>query len=332
MNVLIFDLKVEGITPAALRVHSCEKAENLINMAITLDPEYIIIHADQADWLLDAYSKSPNRLKADIIVVCPISTPQVIREWTSKGAAMAWNELNWENELHGLIDVPASSQTEVQHVLEHSPGMSQIITVGSTYGGAGSTHTAFLLASFLARHCKTKVALVERGSNPCFHQLDEFHNGQKNSFRPRFEIDRLTLFKGTGSSKWVDSATDDFQYVVVDMGDIEQSEDTQAFFRSSLPVLVASASDWRFQELHDFIKRNNVHRQDRMRIAFPMASDEAMDALTTVMKNRLLFSLPPHGDPFTRQEDTDEVLESILFPLMPKRSKGPLARLFGRQN
>lgn len=330
MNVLIFDLKVKGITPAALRVHSCEKAENLINMAITLNPEYIITHADQAEWLLDAYSTSQNRLKADIVVVCPISTPQVIREWTSRGAAMVWNELSWEDELHSLVDVPVPSQTEVQNVSEHSSGMSQIITVGSTYGGAGSTHTAFLLASFLARHCKTKVALVETGSNPCFHRLDDFYNGQKNSIRPRFEIDKLTLFKGNGSAKWIDSATDDFPYVVVDMGDMEQSDDSQAFFRSSLPVLVASASDWRFQELHDFIKRNNAHRQDRMRIAFPMASDEAMDALTKVMKNRLLFSLPPHGDPFTRQEDTDEVLESILFPLMPKRPKGAFSKLFGR--
>ncbi|MGG1670004.1 hypothetical protein ACIFOE_05005 [Paenibacillus sp. NRS-1783] len=331
MNVLIFKLQTKGVTPAVLRVHACDNENDLVENAIMLNPEYIIVHSDHAEVVLGTCSSLQEELQAQIIVVCPISTPQVIREWTSRGAAMAWHELNWEEQLYNLMDPLVNTpDTATQNVSEYVQGMSQIITVGSTYSGAGSTHTAFLIASFLSRYCRAKVALIERGSHASFHKLDECYHGQKNSARTRFDINKVTLFKAIGSAEWVDSIADDFPFVVVDMGDVEEIEEVQTFFRSSLPVLVASSSDWRLRDLGDFMNRNRSFRQDRMRIACPLGTKEAIDSLRKMMKNRMFFSVPQHDNPFESQEDTDEVMESILSPLLPKKGKSGLSRLFSR--
>lgn len=327
MNIIIYGVEITQPGPPDVRMHICKDQTSLVEMALTLNPNYIIAHEGHAEWVLDVLR--PN-LQTPVIVVCEIETPQVTRDWTAKGAYTAWSRLKWEQLLHQLSDQPEEESEEIHKAgptFERNARRTEIIAVGGVASGIGSTHLSVLIAAYLSRFFRTKVAILEYGSKPCFHQLDTLRNGQQQAFsRLRFEINNLTFLKAAHYSEY---ATEDFDYVVVDMGELEHTEDVSYFFKSSLPVLVASSRDWRVHELFNFCSKNSSFKQDRMCVAFPMGEEESLDFIRSVIKKRPLYSVPQHSDPFAKQSDTDESLESILYPLLPKKPRNGISRFFG---
>lgn len=339
MKIILFGLEQTLPAPAEFRLHRCTDIENLAQMLLGMTPEFVVVEEGKADLVLSALGDLTGELQTEVIILCAITAVTTTREWVAKGARHVWPALRWEDKLSELSQSVHSSDQIDQNVspgdsasYERSQEMTQVIAVGGTYSGAGSTLMSLLVANFMARRYRTKVAVIECGNKPSFSQLDMFLNGHVGAvLRPRLEVGDLVLFKADSNNSYAYYAADDYPIVVMDMGDVDQSEDKEEFFKANLSILVASPNDWRMPELMNFCQRNSSYRQDRMRVALPMAEQESLDLVRGVLRDRLVFSVPQHVDPFDRNPETDECLEGILSPMLPKRVKTGFARLLGKK-
>ncbi|ASA20267.1 hypothetical protein [Paenibacillus donghaensis] len=229
---------------------------------------------------------------------------------------------------------------EVQHLVETNTqqvavpeldfkrvGERIVIAVGSVFEGAGSTHTALLIAHYLARYAKTKVAVWEGGSRPCFSFLEYIKEGNYSN-HPRYDLGDIALYKAEVSEHWVGSLMNEYKYTVLDLGCLTSSNQAGLFVQASLPVLIGSGSEWRVKELISFCREYSRVPQDYWRIALPLANDQNQEMVAGCLSGRPVFAVPNHPDPFQLQTNTDELLEGLLSPILQKQKKRGFSRFF----
>ncbi|MBA9086513.1 hypothetical protein FHR92_002991 [Fontibacillus solani] len=340
MNILIYDLELKQIAllNPGVQLLTCQDRESLEKRLLVTQPDYLILSEAEAEEIL----KWNNTLSEDdmsVIVVASGNNPQEVREWTKIGAHYVWAREEWEKQLDEFISA---------HLLQHTPSRlhddaiavrslddwsdddTLVIAVGGVYSGVGSTHTALLIANFLSRYTKQPVALWESTQRPTFEFLQYIKHG-KNNDSPKFKIGSVTYFKSEVDATLIEDAADQFRYLVIDMGCIQECTQKELFFKSRLSVLVGSASEWRVQENIRFCGSYSQSKQNRWRIVLPLASPEAQEETAQMLSGRPVFSLPGHFNVFDQQDDTDQVLEGVLSPILPKKAKRKFSQLFFNQ-
>lgn len=335
MHVLTCGLEAQKLSLPNQLLHRCSSVEEVEKTLVILQPEYILVHEEKAPEIIELVSKKLQS-NVSIIVVCLSDSPQIVRKWTSIGALMVWSLLNWEEQLKriGSEDIirdnkeVASESLGLPH-MDFSPNdvMTIVIAVGGVYEGAGSTHTALLIANYLMRYYKTRVALWEAGTKPCFDFLHYVVSG-KEIRKQRFELGDLTFFNAEIPLNMVESAAAEYQFLVMDLGCLDHNENQKLFANARIPVLVGSGSEWRMRELIKYCGEQASKRQDRWRIVLPMASMEMRHEMGECLVGRPVFALPAHIDIKKAQETTDQVLEGILSPVLSNRPRKGLAKLF----
>lgn len=327
MQVICCGLTLTDMPPAHLKLYFCTQAADVENMLLLMEPAYLIVSEQQAETVLNG-----TRDKAvDVIVV-----GEQVRYWTAHGAAMVWDTSNWEVTLQGLGK--SNSQHNEQHTdskieltsSDENSGTNEtiMIAVGSTNSGVGSTHTALLIGQYLAKYGKGNVAIWEAGENPCFEFLEYVQQGNYSG-TSYFDYGNVTLFKGGNNWQWMDIAMDRYAYVILDLGCMQdESEKVGLFLKSHLPVLVSSGSAWRMKDLIQFCREHTEARQERWRITLPLASKESRNEVAEILAGRPIFALPCHSEPLQAQSETEQVLEGILSPILPKKTKKWLSHFF----
>ncbi|MGG3278941.1 hypothetical protein [Paenibacillus solani] len=328
MRILTYDVENKDLSMPHIEIQSCESINDLIQNYMIFNPSVVVVSDNAASEVLEKFRSL--KFQMNIAVITQNNDTRNIRSWISEGAAHVWSELNWMDELSEEFSQvkPLFSDEPVKEVSPlvdtfNSPSLvSYVIGVGGIYEGAGTTHTSIMIANYLSRATKTPVAIWEAGHKPCFHFLDYLKNGQFHQSRPRFELKNVTFFKETTSYQQLRSVANDFRFVVLDLGCLDQhKENTELFLDSDIPILVGSGSEWRMKEIMQFCQLHNKVAQDRWRITMPLARDEAVEEMGEALRGRPVFNIPFHSDPFDVQDDTDQVLEGVLSPILPKRKR-----------
>ncbi|WP_138753527.1 hypothetical protein [Paenibacillus sinopodophylli] len=324
MHVLILGLEVKDIPPPAYRLHVCKDQHEverlLLNMAVSL----IVMPEALAPGMIERLNVFAS--ETQIAVVVSEHKQESARGWTSKGVAWVWPQKNWEQHLKLTFDTPEPepSYSGAEYHAEHTYDQpTLLIAVAGAFDGAGSTHLSFAIANYLAKQGSGKVALWEAGRNPCFEYLAFNRTGEMNT-KPRFEMDKVTCFKGSADIDWVESYAEQFRYLIVDVGNLNTSEHAHHFFRANIPVLVGSGSSWRQRELAQLCRKHIHKPQEKWRIVLPMASEDARDELAEALAGRQVIALPV-CDPYHLSDEAEEVIQRMLQISVRKP-----ARLFGR--
>jgi hypothetical protein len=327
MQVICCGLTLTQMPPAHLKLYFCTQAADVENLLLLMEPAYLIIAEQQAEAVLSQVKNNGT----EVIVV-----GEQVRYWTAHGASMVWDVKEWESTLQGLGKRSIQHEDQYSgHGKEHttsnedsSSPETMIIAVGSTNSGVGSTHTALLIGQYLAKYGKGNVAIWEAGANPCFEFLEYVQQGSYNG-ASYFDYGNVTLFKSGKNWNWMDIAMDRYAYVVLDLGDMQdQPEQVRLFLKSHLPVLVSSGSTWRMKDLIQFCREHTEARQERWRITLPLASKESRDEVAEILSGRPIFALPCHSEPLQASSETEQVLEGILSPILPKKTKKWLSHFF----
>lgn len=327
MRVIIYDVQSKGLSKPYIEIQTCDTTKELILNCMISNPKVVVVSDKVASEVLIEIGSID--CQTDVAVVMESYNPRSVRHWISEGATHVWAESDWMDELNMEYpgDKPffaettkdASSYSEPYNELSL---VTNVIGVGGVYGGAGTTHTSIMIANYLSRMTKTPVAIWEAGEKSCFNLLDYLKHGEFHQNRPKFEMKNVTFFKDTTSYQQLRSVANDFRFIVFDLGCLDQHKaNTDHFLDSDLPILVGSGSEWRMQEIMQFCSLHNKVAQDRWRITMPLAKDDAVEEMGDALRGRLVFNLPFHSDPFDPQDDTDQALEGVLSPILPKRKK-----------
>lgn len=319
MHILLVGVKPE-ISDPHFKFHVCSTFEEVKESALILMPEYVLIHEKEARKLLPLAEEIP--VKFVVIIETSSLSTTAIRSWTALGASDVWLGSSWQEKLlEAHIQGGAKpQQIEPPEMNFSRTGERIVIAVGSVYEGAGSTHTALLIAHYLARHAKTKVAVWEGGIHPCFSFLEYIKEGDVSN-HPRYELNNVALYKAEVSEYWIGSLMSDYRYTVLDLGSLQGSKQADLFVQASVPVLVGSGSEWRMKELISFCREHSRVPQEYWRIALPLANDLNREMVAGCLSGRPVFSIPNHPDPFHPQVNTDELLEGLLSPVLQKPKK-----------
>lgn len=326
MHIVLVGVNPE-ISDPHFKFHVCGTLEEVKESSLILMPNYVLIHEDQARSILPLAEEIP--VKFVVISEANSLSSTAVRSWTALGASDVWMNESWQEKLletHHLVEA------KPQHIALPEMNLSRtgeriVIAVGSVYEGAGSTHTALLIAHYLARYAKTKVAVWEGGNHPCFSFLEYIKEGDFSN-HPRYDLNDVALYKAEVSEHWIGSLMNDYRYTVLDLGTLQTTKQADLFVQASLPVLVGSGSEWRVKELISFCREHSRVPQEYWRIALPLANEQNREMVAGCLSGRPVFALPNHPDPFQPQASTDELLEGLLSPILQKQKKRGLGRFF----
>lgn len=288
-----------------------------------MQPALIVMHETHSptplEWLSIHLPELP------VAIIARESGARAVRYWTAAGATYVWPEVGWADCLSFTFCEASAGLQDTTGALLRPAVIDEretvTIAVAGVYSGAGSTHTALSIAHYLARQGE-KVALWEASLTPCFEFL-EYNLGGAMNKRPKFELGpHLTAFKESANPEWVEAILGDYRYIVYDLGDMSHHPKGMApiFARADIPVLVASASLWRQQEIVQFCRKHAGSRQARWRIVFPLADQPVVEEMRAALAGRASFRLPRHSDPMRASEDMDEALRVGLGIVKPVRS------------
>lgn len=326
MHIVLVGVKPE-ISDPHFKFHVCVTFEEVKESALILMPEYVLIHEDEARSLLPLAEEIP--VKFVVISEASSLSSTAVRSWTALGASDVWLNGSWQEKLleaHHLIEAKPQ-QIALPEMNFSRTGERIVIAVGSVYEGAGSTHTALLIAHYLARYAKTKVALWEGGNHPCFSFLEYIKEGDFSD-HPRYELNNVALYKAEVSEYWIGSLMSDYRYTVLDLGSLQGRKQAELFVQASVPVLVGSGSEWRVKELISFCREHSRVPQEYWRVALPLANEPNREMVAGCLSGRPVFSVPNHPDPFHPQANTDELMEGLLSPILQKQKKRGFGRFF----
>ncbi|GGG06383.1 hypothetical protein GCM10010912_58740 [Paenibacillus albidus] len=326
MHIILVGVRPE-ISDPHFKFHVCGTPEEVKESSLILMPEYVLIHEDQARGILLLAEEI--QVKFIVISQATSLSSTAVRSWTALGASDVWMNQNWQEKLlkdHNLVEAMIQ-QIAIPDMEFSRVGERVVIAVGSVFGGAGSTHTALLIAHYLSRYTKTKVALWEGGSRPCYSFLEYIKEGNFSN-HPRYDLGDVSLYKAEVSEQWIRTLMNDYRYTVLDLGNLQSTKQADLFVQASLPVLVGSGSEWRINELISFCREHSRVPQEYWRIALPLANEQNREIVAGCLSGRPVFAVPNHPDPFGSQADTNELLEGLLFPVLQKQKKRGFSRFF----
>ncbi|MGG4145681.1 hypothetical protein ABEW34_21530 [Paenibacillus algorifonticola] len=330
MHVLVCGLSVEAILPPTLLLQVVDTQEMMEHVLLHADPTVIVIAEELATGSIERMASLAPQVP--IAVVAKAHTHVIARQWASQGMTWVWPFENWAEHMRLTLlpdpRVESVQTTEMESLLQqHEIQDTIVIAVAGLFDGAGSTHMALSIANQLAGHGNGRVALWEASSKPCFQFL-AFNAAGEFSHKPRFQMGTVTCFKDTADMEWVEAYSESFKYLIVDLGNIHTTLHAKRFFQATIPVLVASSSSWRQQELARFIRKNSHMRQDKWRILLPMTTDEAYDEMLEAYAGRHFIAIPAF-DAFHPHDEAAIVLDQLVEPVSIKRPS-LLQRIFHR--
>jgi Flp pilus assembly CpaE family ATPase len=126
----------------------------------------------------------------------------------------------------------------------------QIIGFYGVDTGVGTTHLAIAAANYAAREWGAPTAVVELGSRPCIHWMDEEACGDS------FTYEDVSYYPQTNPAQMPELLNSRYSYLILDLGC--EADTWQEFLRCDLKYLVASMSPWRMRQAENFMAEHEL--------------------------------------------------------------------------
>ncbi|MFM9280881.1 hypothetical protein [Paenibacillus jiagnxiensis] len=207
-------------------------------------------------------------------------------------------------------------ETESRIVYQDKVVGTAVIAVMGISHGVGTTHTATLIANYLARH-KERVALVEACDSYAFARIERLYHAVPEGAilqTDHFEAFGVHYFKSGDQLDLIQLFSAGFTFIVLDLGSHDTSDHFKEFLRAGISVLVGAGSEWKHQDIYRFCRQNRKRNQQNWNIAIPLVEDESIKDIKKGMETAVkqVVAIPYHPDPFSKQAETDETMKRLL--------------------
>lgn len=168
------------------------------------------------------------------------------------------------NELIDLMPIPKEVYNRPQVV------GTVVIAIAGAQSHLGATHTAMSIASYLQKN-QHSVALIELNDSEDFDRIHALYEGEKHFLRNENKFS----YKGIDHYKYredlrLGEIIPTYEYVVLDIGAIEESRYFDEFQRAHVRCLLVSPYEWKEQWIKDFGER--IHDADQYIYIVPFVS------------------------------------------------------------
>lgn len=209
-------------------------------------------------------------------------------------------------------------------VIERRPVGKVTIAAASVAPGAGCTHTALSIASFLSTY--GRVALVEDSQRPVLSSI----SGLGQEISKPYEAYKYVntdvyplpqLLDGLHKSFLYERllpTLNNYEYIIRDLGVID-TERLRELYRAESGVLVVSASSWRIM---DFVRMHNSLKDEftNINIVSAFGSDKDL-RLYRQVTNIVPVILPFAVDPMQISKDAETIYKKMFDFLLPERKQ-----------
>lgn len=184
-----------------------------------------------------------------------------------------------------------------------------VIGVASVEKHLGATNTAISIAKFISR-AGNNVALVEANKNMDFDRIHSLIEGETITLsESEFNFNGITHIKYRDDMDLGIIYTK-YQFVVMDIGDIRNSPFKAEFNRSHIKCVVASADEWKFHWIEEFLL--NVERAEDLILLVPSSDFKTANDLESRLKKHVVYPLEKHSNPYEVPAESREIYQQIL--------------------
>ncbi|MFD1130685.1 hypothetical protein [Paenibacillus sp. PDC88] len=189
-----------------------------------------------------------------------------------------------------------------------------VIAVTGVKSGVGCTHTAIMLANYLASE-NYPVLLIEANDSNDFVEIEAAYEGIDNPTilkNPTFTIDGVRYAKSVKDLKLYHYHSGNYAFIIIDMGAYQESYCYEEFLRANISIVVGSGSEWKQKDIMNFFEEQIDLDQSRWKLCVPMASKQTVDDIRKKLPKRKIHSLPFQTDPYQKDKVVNSTLEEIL--------------------
>ncbi|QQZ64641.1 hypothetical protein JI735_33885 (plasmid) [Paenibacillus sonchi] len=236
-----------------------------------------------------------------------------------------------------LPSLPKHDEVKERIIITERIVGTVIIAIAGTCRGSGSTHNAIQISNFL-RNDGYDVACVEMldpdMGPPSFKFLGD-GDGRQTKVEKGFHVNGIDFYKEVDSDQYVQIIQAQYQYVVIDLGQIityvyekpSEGKFFQEFLRSHLAILCTRPAVWDFPYLIPSIDKLLSHswsKQINILINFTDAKRFDYFCSRFEPKVRKALQLKFHHNSFTPdpfEKDENSILSNLLNEVLPKIRK-----------
>jgi hypothetical protein len=203
---------------------------------------------------------------------------------------------------------------------------SVIIGIGATGRGAGCTHAAVTMATYLTRQ-SYQVALVEFNDNPVYYAIEDedCKEGKiTGSFRKNgIDFCKYNLF--AQNNRFADVFNAGYNYIIMDLGQLfklndsgmpEKSRGYDEMLRADHKVLLSGAAIWQLKDLAPYI----IPETETWQFVFNCPDMQLFEEIIEEI-DRKICATAFSPDPFNSTDEMEQVMKKILSPVLPVEKK-----------
>lgn len=178
--------------------------------------------------------------------------------------------------------------------------------------GIGTTHTAMMLATYLAKDTTKSVALVEINNSNNMRDLAEWVTGEKIETN-NYPLGNIDIYFGVDYLTFTAMYKDNYDYVVVDFGCYNKKREViKEYIRIKNKFIVASGIDWNLPTLEDFYEDFIVDRSHTAVYLIPYLNDEMLIPIERIVKPNKVKGIPFNLNPFELSNETEAFLQELI--------------------
>ncbi len=185
-----------------------------------------------------------------------------------------------------------------------------VVAVAGAKPHLGATHTSMSIASFL-QHQGHSVALIEVNTSEDFERIHALYEGEQQYIRNQsvFEYDGIEHYKYREDIR-LGEIMATYEYVVLDIGDIEETSYYQEFLRAHVRVLLTSAFEWKQHWTDDFCKK--VADYEHYSFVLPFADRANVKSMEERLPDLRFIPFPSSPNPYKVDGETEDAVRTLL--------------------
>jgi len=194
-----------------------------------------------------------------------------------------------------------------------------VIGVAGAKSHLGATHTAMSVASFLKKR-RHSVALIEVNHSEDYDRIHSLYEGEKQYIRNQtmFEIEGIDHYKYREDLR-IGEIMATYEYVVLDVGSIEDSPFVDEFKRAHVRLLLVSPYEWKQHWLEQFCQQ--VEGEEDYTYVVPFAGKSNVQDMEERFPELTFVPFPANHNPYKVNEAEDEAIQTFMHGFLKENSR-----------
>ncbi|WP_066298068.1 hypothetical protein [Bacillus sp. FJAT-29937] len=214
-----------------------------------------------------------------------------------------------------LLDIPIEREVIIQEKIVGTV----VIAVAGVAAHIGATHTSITIATYLKEQGHS-IALVEANYTEDFDRIHALYEGEKHHIwqKSTFDLHEIDHYKFRDSMTLGEIFTG-YEFVILDIGDLDSTPFYEEFFRAHVKVVVCSALEWKHHWIESFLE--NLPYQDDLNFVVPFATDDVVSDIEKIVGNYKVVSMPANKVPYECSTEAKNTVRTIMDGFLKSSDK-----------